>query len=160
MSGDNERLRDAVHGMAVSLGQSEGAFSHLTCGEADSVVRVLAVAGLRDAAARLVVGHALGDGDGGDDDGDRHWPVVTATGAPADREESAHFDAALAYVDALVPPAPTPVSRVRRNVDPDHEIRPDDDPEPGDRCKECGRDITWLGPSPVTDWEHCDGDDL
>ncbi len=35
-----------------------------------------------------------------------------------------------------------------------HVIRPDDDPEPGDRCKECGRPITWIGPSPATDWEH------
>jgi hypothetical protein len=36
----------------------------------------------------------------------------------------------------------------------DHRARPDDDPEPGDRCKECGEAITWAGPSTVTDWEH------
>lgn len=40
----------------------------------------------------------------------------------------------------------------------DHEIRPDDLPEEGDRCKECGKPITWIGPSTVTDWEHTDGD--
>jgi hypothetical protein len=35
----------------------------------------------------------------------------------------------------------------------EHPARPDDDPEPGDRCKDCGRPITWLGPSQF-DWEH------
>lgn len=30
--------------------------------------------------------------------------------------------------------------------------RPDDDPEPGDRCKDCGRDLTWIGPG-IHDWE-------
>lgn len=28
------------------------------------------------------------------------------------------------------------------------EHRPDDLPEPGDRCKYCGTDITWIGPGP------------
>ena len=35
----------------------------------------------------------------------------------------------------------------------DHEARPDDDNEPGDRCKDCGDDIVWIGPSHV-DWLH------
>lgn len=35
----------------------------------------------------------------------------------------------------------------------DHEARPDDDPEPGDRCKDCGETITWMGPSD-RDWLH------
>lgn len=35
----------------------------------------------------------------------------------------------------------------------DHDARPDDDNEPGDRCKDCGRDVTWVGPS-HTDWQH------
>ncbi len=30
--------------------------------------------------------------------------------------------------------------------------RPDDDPTPGDRCKDCGRELTWRGPS-QTDWD-------
>ncbi len=34
-----------------------------------------------------------------------------------------------------------------------HTARPDDDPAPGDRCKDCGREVTWLGPS-MSDWEH------
>ena len=34
-----------------------------------------------------------------------------------------------------------------------HDARPDDDPEPGDRCKDCGAPITWNGPS-QTDWSH------
>jgi hypothetical protein len=34
-----------------------------------------------------------------------------------------------------------------------HQARPDDDPEPGDRCKECGQSVTWLGPN-FTDWLH------
>lgn len=33
------------------------------------------------------------------------------------------------------------------------EHRPDDLPEPGDRCKYCGIKLTWVGPSPITDWE-------
>lgn len=36
---------------------------------------------------------------------------------------------------------------------PAHRPRPDDDPTPGNRCKDCGRDITWLGPG-MLDWEH------
>jgi len=31
------------------------------------------------------------------------------------------------------------------------EHRPDDLPEPGDRCKDCGVAITWMGPGPY-DW--------
>jgi hypothetical protein len=38
----------------------------------------------------------------------------------------------------------------------DHPARPDDDPEPGDRCKDCGEDITWIGPSVAHDWMHVD----
>lgn len=30
---------------------------------------------------------------------------------------------------------------------------PDDLPEPGDRCRHCGRDITWVGPADY-DWAH------
>jgi len=37
----------------------------------------------------------------------------------------------------------------------DHEARPDDLPEPGDRCKDCGEDITWMGPG-WGDWLHVD----
>ena len=37
----------------------------------------------------------------------------------------------------------------------DHEPRPDDDPESGDRCKDCGEDVTWEGPSD-RDWLHTD----
>lgn len=33
--------------------------------------------------------------------------------------------------------------------------RPDDLPEPGDRCKECRRELTWVGPG-IYDWELCD----
>jgi hypothetical protein len=34
-----------------------------------------------------------------------------------------------------------------------HLARPDDSPEPGDHCKDCGRDITWTGPGSY-DWVH------
>jgi hypothetical protein len=37
---------------------------------------------------------------------------------------------------------------------PPHDPRPDDDPEPGDRCKDCGQSIVWVGPSTAYDWEH------
>jgi hypothetical protein len=35
----------------------------------------------------------------------------------------------------------------------DHLARPDDNPEPGDRCKDCGDPVTWIGPTQY-DWEH------
>lgn len=35
-----------------------------------------------------------------------------------------------------------------------HTITPDDLPEPGDRCKTCGREVVWIGPSTITDWVH------
>jgi ABC-type glutathione transport system ATPase component len=35
----------------------------------------------------------------------------------------------------------------------EHDARPDDLNEPGDRCKDCGDKITWVGPG-HTDWEH------
>lgn len=38
----------------------------------------------------------------------------------------------------------------------DHDPRPDDMPEPGDRCRECGEDITWVGPDLYADWLHVD----
>ncbi len=38
--------------------------------------------------------------------------------------------------------------------DYDHVARPDDLPEPGDRCKDCGEEIAWEGPDPVRDWMH------
>lgn len=37
-----------------------------------------------------------------------------------------------------------------------HRIVPDDLPEPGNRCKTCGREVTWIGPG-SSDWEHADG---
>lgn len=37
----------------------------------------------------------------------------------------------------------------------DHDARPSDDADPGDRCKECGEDITWMGPAD-RDWLHVD----
>lgn len=50
------------------------------------------------------------------------------------------------------------------NIDPlteydeqyDHAARPDDLPEPGDRCKDCGAAITWIGPDPASDWGHAE----
>lgn len=41
------------------------------------------------------------------------------------------------------------------------EHRPDDLPEPGDRCKDCGVDLTWTGPgmgdyAPAFGWENKD----
>ncbi len=47
----------------------------------------------------------------------------------------------------------------------DHDARPSDDAEPGDHCKDCGEDITWMGPNGAesisdpgfyVDWLHCD----
>lgn len=36
-----------------------------------------------------------------------------------------------------------------------HDRGADDLPEPGDRCKDCGVPITWIGPGPY-DWEPAD----
>jgi hypothetical protein len=35
----------------------------------------------------------------------------------------------------------------------DHDARPDDLPEPGDRCKDCGEGVTWMGRG-SGDWVH------
>lgn len=43
-------------------------------------------------------------------------------------------------------------------VCPDNRHRPDDLPEPGDRCKDCLRTLSWLGPGPY-DWEAIDDED-
>ncbi len=43
-------------------------------------------------------------------------------------------------------------------IPPEHDARPDDLPEPGDRCKDCGENITWIGPG-IGDWEHSDFDE-
>lgn len=40
----------------------------------------------------------------------------------------------------------------------DHDARPADDNQPGDRCKDCGDDVTWVGPS-SGDWLHVDDPD-
>lgn len=37
----------------------------------------------------------------------------------------------------------------------DHEARPDDDAEPGDRCRTCGANVFWAGPGQY-DWLHMD----
>jgi hypothetical protein len=37
-------------------------------------------------------------------------------------------------------------------VCPPGRHRPDDDPTPGDRCKDCGNTLTWRGPGP-NDWD-------
>ena len=42
------------------------------------------------------------------------------------------------------------------DADYDHPARPDDDPRPGDRCKDCGAQITWIGPDPASDWGHAE----
>lgn len=71
-------LTEALLLMATELGGSEGAAAHFTCGEADSIVAVLAAAGHRDAAVALLVGHACGDGFTGDEDGDAHYAIAQA----------------------------------------------------------------------------------
>lgn len=37
----------------------------------------------------------------------------------------------------------------------DHDPKPDSQPEAGDRCNECGEDITWIGPG-TYDYMHVD----
>jgi hypothetical protein len=66
-------LLTGIAAMAETLDQSEFAFAHLTCSEADSVVAVLAVAGHLRVAISLVIGHATDD-----EDGDQHYAVHEA----------------------------------------------------------------------------------
>lgn len=68
----------AVGRMGEVLRSSEGATSHLTCIEVDSLVAPLALAGMSQEAAAIVLGHAVGDGGGGDDEGDEHFAITAA----------------------------------------------------------------------------------
>lgn len=89
----------AVARMGEILRASEGAFAHLTCVEADSVVAVLAQAGLDDEAVALVIGHAIGyDQDQGDEEGDAHELITRVY--EAGHEDAAHLIAAR-YVAGL-----------------------------------------------------------
>jgi hypothetical protein len=87
----------AVAHMGKILRASEGAFAHLTCIEADSVVAVLAQAGLDDEAVALVIGHAVGY-DQGDEDGDAHELITRVH--EAGHEDAAHL-IATRYVAGL-----------------------------------------------------------
>jgi hypothetical protein len=73
MTDVSPELLASIADMADALGQSEFAFAHLTCGEADSVVAVLALAGHLGVAASLVIGHSTDD-----EDGDKHHAIYDA----------------------------------------------------------------------------------
>lgn len=67
-------LDEAIEAMADALSGSEGATAHFTCAEVDSLLKVLVVANLEDAAVEVLIGHVYGDGwNSGDDEGDRHF---------------------------------------------------------------------------------------
>lgn len=87
--------------------------------------------------------------------GESRWLPVTQTQVRAVRAVLAGGDLGevrAALAGRLDPPGPLSSGGA---ADADHRARPDDDPEPGDRCKDCGGDITWLGPGSA-DWEHAD----
>lgn len=98
--------------------------SSFTCTEAEALATVLRIGGHDAVADAWIAGHAEGD-----DQGDLHFLWCTA-------------------VHGCV---------LKDHHGGEHEVcedkRPDDDPEPGDRCKGCGRDLTWVGPG-MSDWEH------
>jgi hypothetical protein len=104
---------------------------HFTCTELDALAIVFATAGQREAAEEWVGVHAKN---------------------PDEEEDDLHFKVdPAAYVAALIGESPKEPDGPRTY---DHQARPDDDPEPGDRCKVCGEFITWIGPSPTSDWLH------
>ena len=74
--------------------------------------------------------------------------------ADCEAPEGTQVDDALAKYQALYDEA-----RVDRLSTPgkdyDHDAAPDSLPGPGDTCKTCGEDITWIGPS-QSDWLHVD----
>jgi len=72
-------LREVIHEMAAALAETDNALANFTCSEVDTIVRVVALADLVDAAAELVVCHARGEtSDGGDQDGDSHEHITVA----------------------------------------------------------------------------------
>lgn len=210
-------VAEAVKAMADMLNESEGATAAMSCSEVNSIVRVLAVAGHRDEAANLIIGHALGGSepdyynpDGNPEDNDAHGFLTAMLDDEQGIGTAEQFDAAWRYVKAMVDEPGgdehaacryvldghdtdgTPWHRCethdKLSISPDypcegwkrvpdeydaieelltgdpwkptvrmaydHDARPDDDPEPGDRCKVCGKAITWMGPSPTSDWKH------
>lgn len=72
-----------------------------------------------------------------------------ATGDPQDDELADDYERIAGIIREAL--ASDPLAGPGRAYD--HEARPDDDPEPGDRCKDCGEPITWTGPSPYS-WLH------
>lgn len=74
-----EGVRKAVLVMAETLAESDNALAHFTCTEADSIIRVVKLAGFAELAADLVICHARGEAeDGGDVEGDLHVQVAAA----------------------------------------------------------------------------------
>lgn len=67
-------------------------------------------------------------------------------------------DDELAQLDEAIPHSSIPEAVNTITGTFAHRARPDDDPEPGDRCKDCGGPITWTGPS-MNDWDHIEQED-
>lgn len=72
-------IAKALAEMAGKMAQVDDGATHLTCGEADSIATVLAMAGHIDEAAAFLECHSYGD-----DEGDMHHELqgaaATATG--------------------------------------------------------------------------------
>lgn len=74
-----EGVRKAILVMAETLAESDNALAHFTCTEADSIIRVVKLAGYAEEAADLVLCHARGEtSTGGDEEGDLHVAVTVA----------------------------------------------------------------------------------
>ena len=67
-------LEQAVAEMAHAMTSAAECFCHLQCAEADSIARVLLIAGFADEAHVVVAGHAVTDFD----DADQHRDVALA----------------------------------------------------------------------------------
>lgn len=101
-------LSEAVVEAARVFGSDAACFAgcYFSCGEADVIARLLAVAGCESDAATWLSGHAAGDGaaNTGDDGGDRHWALgwaERAAGGPSGPGAPAYVAGLLGRVSSV-----------------------------------------------------------
>lgn len=79
----------------------------------------------------------------------------TARPAPGHVQDAARAADAAGGLDVVLGNTIRGVVGMPARQCPSGRHRPDDDPTPGDRCKDCGQDLTWRGPGPY-DWDTID----
>lgn len=87
----NEKVEMAIRVLADQMQRSEDAAKAFTCGEVDSIARVLALTSFEREAASVLLGHASGD-----EAGDAHFHITLAQDrgfAEEDMEARARWEA-------------------------------------------------------------------